>query len=88
MRFTSMVQHSMSELILFSALEEMSNFIDDGKVNAKLMEFIEPIQKVEEDINIVTSSMKTSGKIMFIHGRPGVGKSTFLRSLLETTYFH
>ncbi len=76
-----MVQHSMSELILFSALEEMSNFIDDGKVNAKLMEFIEPIQKVEEDINIVTSSMKTSGKIMFIHGRPGVGKSTFLRSL-------
>lgn len=71
----------MNELVLFSAFEEISRFLDDSQVNAKLMEFIEPIQTVEEDINIVTSSMKTSGKIMFLYGRPGVGKSTFIKSL-------
>lgn len=45
------------------------------------MEFIEPLPDVEAEINEITSSLGNSGKVVFILGKPGTGKSTFIQSL-------
>lgn len=71
----------MSELILYSTFEEISSEFESDKLNAKLMEFIEPLPEVEAEINEITSSLGNSGKVVFILGKPGTGKSTFIQSL-------
>jgi len=71
----------MSELVLYSTFEEISSALEGDKLNAKLMEFIEPLPDVEAEINEITLSLGNSGKVLFILGKPGTGKSTFIQSL-------
>lgn len=45
------------------------------------MEFVLPLPDLESDVNLIANSLSNSGKLLFIHGRPGTGKSTFIESL-------
>ncbi|MCO7546068.1 ATP-binding protein [Stutzerimonas nitrititolerans] len=72
----------MTDLVLYSTFEEISNeFSKSIALDSKLMEFIEPLPYIEEQINIIARSATSAGKLSFILGSPGTGKSTFLRSL-------
>ena len=74
-------KQEMSELTLYSTFEEIASELEGDKLNSKLMEFIEPLPDVEAEINEITSSLGNSGKVVFILGKPGTGKSTFIQSL-------
>lgn len=71
----------MNELILYSSFEDISKEFAKDKLNSKLMEFIEPLPEIEAEINEIISSLKNSGKVLFVLGKPGAGKSTFIQSL-------
>jgi hypothetical protein len=71
----------MAELILPTSFEEMCSTFEASKADQKLMEFIEPLAEVETEINEIASGMASAGKVVFILGNPGTGKSTFIQSL-------
>jgi hypothetical protein len=71
----------MSELKLYTTFEELIREFEGEEANARLMEFIEPLPEAEEEVNLVSVSVGNSGKVLFILGVPGSGKSTFVRSL-------
>lgn len=71
----------MSDLILPTSFEEVRALFENSKADQKLMEFIEPLYTVETEINEIAASISTAGKVVFILGKPGTGKSTFLQSL-------
>lgn len=71
----------MSDLILPTSFEEVRLTFDSSKADQKLMEFIEPLNEVEVEINEIAAGVTRAGKVVFILGRPGTGKSTFLQSL-------
>jgi len=67
------------QLVIPTTYEEMS---EEMKHDAeKLSQIIQPVTKAEEEINLVLRSIKHSGFIMYLLGRSGVGKSTFVSSL-------
>lgn len=51
------------------------------EVDARMMEFVSPLIETEEEISQIASNITNSGKLTFILGNPGIGKSTFLHSL-------
>jgi len=71
----------MAELILPTSFEEMRNAFEASKADQKLMEFIEPLDEVETEINEIASELGKAGKVVFLLGNPGTGKSTFIQSL-------
>ncbi|MBV0933894.1 ATP-binding protein [Marinobacterium weihaiense] len=71
----------MTDLVLFSTFEEISSQLESGDLNNKLMQFIEPLPDVEQQISLLAKSSGTAGKLAFILGEPGSGKSTFLKSI-------
>lgn len=76
----------MAELILPTSFEEMRSTFEASKADQKLMEFIEPLAEVETEINEIASGMANAGKVVFILGSPGTGKSTFIQSLSWRPY--
>jgi len=49
---------------------------------AKLMQFVQPVESAEADLaEIATQMGKRSGRVVFLLGEPGSGKSTFIESL-------
>jgi hypothetical protein len=78
--------HLMSKLVLPIAYEEIVQNLGGSKnINAKLMEFVQPVEDAERDLAEVLGFMEHSGRLVFLHGRPGVGKSTFVQSLTWRT---
>jgi len=71
----------MSELILETSFEELQSRFPQDQVSMKLMEFIEPLPEFEGQINEIANGISTGGKLLFLLGRPGTGKSTFIQSL-------
>jgi hypothetical protein len=71
----------VNELILYSTFEEMKSHLHGTDINTRLMELIEPLPDMEEEINIIARTVTNAGKLLFILGKPGTGKSTFLQSL-------
>jgi hypothetical protein len=55
-------------------------------VNAKLIDFVQPVEQTESQLAEILGSMQNSGKLVFLHGRPGTGKSTFIQSLSWRTH--
>jgi len=50
------------------------------------MEFVSPLLETEEEISLLASGINQSGKLSFILGNPGIGKSTFLHTLNWRTH--
>ena len=49
---------------------------------AKLMQFVQPVESAEADLaEIATQMGQGSGRVVFLLGEPGSGKSTFIESL-------
>lgn len=71
----------MKELILPLTYEEVHSQFKTSDVDVKMMEFVAPLIETEEEISLIAKSIKQSGKLSFILGAPGIGKSTFLHTL-------
>lgn len=71
----------MTDLILPTSFEEIRTFFEGSKADQKLMEFIEPLVDVEGEISEIAADIGSAGKVVFLLGAPGTGKSTFLESL-------
>ncbi|QHT58610.1 ATP-binding protein [Paenibacillus lycopersici] len=71
----------MSELFIPIAYEDIISNFPSSELDLKLMEFVEPNADMEIEINTLCLETRHSGKIVFILGRPGTGKSTFIHSL-------
>lgn len=71
----------MNNLILPTSFEEIRSMFDSSKADQKLMEFIEPLIDIEADICEIAADISHAGKVVFLLGNPGTGKSTFLQSL-------
>jgi len=71
----------MEKLILHPTFEDIASGIAASELQRKLMEFVLPLPDVEANINVIADSLSNSGKLLFLLGRPGTGKSTFVESL-------
>ncbi len=71
----------MTDLVLPTSFEEIRGIFESSKADQKLMEFIEPLVDIEVKIGEITADIGNSGKVAFLLGSPGTGKSTFLQSL-------
>lgn len=67
------------ELILPDSFEDVKYELDDKL--EKMMEFVVPVQNSEKEIAFIAKSIRNAGKLLLMHGIPGVGKSTFIQSL-------
>jgi hypothetical protein len=70
----------LRKLNLPTAYEELVNAL--GGEWIKMMQFVVPVEDAEKELAIITNSMRYSGKIVFLLGDPGIGKSTFIQSLM------
>jgi len=70
-------KYDSSELILPSSYEEVVNELHNRTINEAMMDFFIPVTVTEEAITELSTRIRNSGKLSFIVGRPGVGKSTF-----------
>ncbi len=68
-----------NNLILSDSFEEMKSEL--GQNLNKMMEFVIPIIQSEQEVSLIATSIKSSGKLLLMHGQPGIGKSTFIQSL-------
>ena len=76
----------MEKMILPLAYEEIVQTLGGSyNINAKLMDFVQPVEDTERDLAEVLGFMEHSGRLAFLFGRPGVGKSTFIQSLTWRT---
>lgn len=73
------ILNSNKELLLPISFEEIRSEL--GENLSRMMEFFVPIHQIEQEISLIATSIKHSGKLVLIHGKPGVGKSTFIQSL-------
>lgn len=73
------INYFQNELFIPTSHEEVIESI--GHLNAKLWDFVTPLDIFEEKINIVVSDIRRSGYLLPLRGLSGVGKSTFLNSL-------
>ncbi len=69
------------ELQLPVSYEEAKQLFSQETLVQKLMDFVVPLENDEERIIKHLTRAKVSGKILFIFGLPGSGKSTFIESL-------
>lgn len=72
---------NLEQLILPTSYEEIVNELNTRAVNEAMMDFFIPITQTEEQISELCSRIRNTGKLSFIVGRPGIGKSTFIQSL-------
>lgn len=75
------MRETQKQLLLPSSYEDIVSEIGHGKQTRQMMEFIVPVTDTEEKIVDLCSRIRNAGKLSFIVGRPGIGKSTFLESL-------
>jgi hypothetical protein len=68
-----------SNLILPSSYEDLIKEL--GSDFAAMTKFVVPIEQAEKELAIITQFIKHSGRVVFLLGAPGIGKSTFIRSL-------
>ena len=47
----------------------------------KMSQFVVPVEDAEKHLAVIAESISSSGKMVFLVGIPGVGKSTFIQSL-------
>lgn len=71
----------MKKLILPLTFEEVNQQFESSEVDARMVEFVSPLIDAESEVSKIAASISNSGKLSFILGHPGVGKSTFLHSL-------
>lgn len=72
----------MDELLLPTTFEDLvSELGASHELDVKLAQFVVPVEKAEQKILAIASRLRNSGKAVFLHGAPGVGKSTFIQSL-------
>lgn len=69
----------IKNLVLPDSFEDMKGEL--GENLNKMMEFFVPITETEQDISLIATSIKNTGKLLLMHGIPGIGKSTFIQSL-------
>ncbi|MFW6680362.1 ATP-binding protein [Lacrimispora sp. AGF001] len=67
------------ELILSDSFEDVKYELNNQL--EKMMEFVVPVQNSEKEIAFIAKSIRNAGKLLLMHGIPGVGKSTFIQSL-------
>lgn len=67
------------ELILPDSFEDVKYELNNKL--EKMMEFVVPVQNSEMEIAFIAKSIRNAGKLLLMHGIPGVGKSTFIQSL-------
>lgn len=76
----------MNKLALPITYEEIVQSLGGNKnINAKLIDFVQPVEEAERDLAEVLGFMDHSGRLAFLYGRPGIGKSTFIQSLTWRT---
>ncbi|MFN3795188.1 MAG: hypothetical protein ACK4RX_11050 [Chitinophagaceae bacterium] len=71
----------MKRLVLPLTYEDIRNSFNVEERDGKMMEFVSPLTTNEEELALIASNITTSGKLAFVLGHPGVGKSTFLHTL-------
>lgn len=71
----------MKHLILPLTYEDIDNHFKGVERDSKMMEFVSPLTGTEEELAVISKGITTSGKLAFVIGNPGIGKSTFLHSL-------
>ena len=71
----------MKTLILPLTYEDIDNHFISKDRDSKMMEFVSPLIETETEIATIVKGITTAGKLAFILGNPGIGKSTFLHSL-------
>lgn len=76
----------MKQLILPLTYEDINNQFKSSERDAKMMEFVSPLTTTEEELVIISKSITTAGKLAFVLGNPGIGKSTFLHTLTWRTH--
>ncbi len=67
------------ELYLPDSFEDVKFELNDKL--EKMMEFVVPVQDAEKEVAFIAKNIRNAGKLLLIHGIPGVGKSTFIQSL-------
>jgi hypothetical protein len=67
------------KLFIPMAYEEMSAELKYDI--SKLTQIVQPVIEVEKEINVILTRVRKSGNVLFLLGKSGVGKSTFLDSL-------
>ncbi|SDF68885.1 hypothetical protein SAMN05216571_101222 [Onishia taeanensis] len=71
----------MDDMLLYPTYEEVVGALGEKGIHHKLMEFVEPVREDESPISLVARNCRISGKLSFVLGAPGKGKSTFINSL-------
>jgi GTPase SAR1 family protein len=71
-------------LLLPETYEELANEL--GTELAKMNQFVVPVEEAEKQLALITSTMRHSGKVVFLLGESGVGKSTFIQSLIDRKF--
>lgn len=71
----------MKQLILPLTYEDINNHFQTSDRDSRMMEFVSPLSESESELSLIASNITTAGKLAFILGDPGVGKSTFLHTL-------
>ena len=72
----------MDQLVLPSSYESILKELEKvGDVQARMMEFVQPVEAAETEIAIVNAELGESGKVLLLFGAAGAGKSTFIESL-------
>lgn len=66
-------------LILPDTYEDLRREVGDEIT--KMTQFVVPVEESEKQLAIITQSIRYSGKMVFLLGKSGIGKSTFIRSL-------
>lgn len=70
---------TIMELFLPDSFEDVRYELDDEL--EKMMEFVVPVQNAEKEVAFIAKNIRNAGKLLLMHGIPGVGKSTFIQSL-------
>ena len=74
---------ALKVLQLPETYEKISNLLGGSESkNTILSRFILPIQEAEQQLSEITAEDYGEGKVIFILGKPGIGKSTFIHSLM------
>lgn len=74
----------VSDLTLPTMYEDIRSELEASGESyvAKLMQFVQPVESAEADLaEIATQMGQGSGRVVFLLGEPGSGKSTFIESL-------
>jgi hypothetical protein len=67
------------QLVLPDTYEDL--LAELGEDYTKMSQFVIPVEEAEEELVLISQSIRMSGKIVMLLGLPGSGKSTFILSL-------